>query len=184
MPAHGRRHKLLASPRKARETRAPGARRLSAGMRAPGVLRRPVHRARHGRQQERRRRQARFPLSSTRFLHLRHSCICRRSASYCEPGASAAQISPTANNLMSTLDTDHTPRTYHTVTYHTHTGVRLPPKCRPSGWHGGRRSFWTVLGAGRAGDPFQPPRKKWGSCLLYTSPSPRDKRQSRMPSSA
>ena len=24
----------------------------------------------------------------------------------------------------------------------------------------------------------------WGSCLLYTSPSPRDKRQSRMPSSA
>ena len=138
MPAHGRRHKLLASPRKARETRAPGARRLSAGMRAPGVLRRPVHRARHGRQQERRRRQSRFPLSSTRFLHLRHSCICRRSASYCEPGASAAQISPTANNLMSTLDTDHTPRTYHTVTYHTHTGVRLPPKCRPSGWHWGR----------------------------------------------
>ena len=106
--------------------------------RAPGVLRRPVHRARHGRQQERRRRQARFPLSSTRFLHLPHSCICRRSASYCEPGASAAQISPTANNLMSTLDTDHTPRTYHTVTYHTHTGVRLPPKCRPSGWHWGR----------------------------------------------
>jgi len=47
--------------------------------------------------------QARFSLSSTRFLHLRHSCICRRSASYCEPGASAAQISPTANNLMSTL---------------------------------------------------------------------------------
>ena len=24
----------------------------------------------------------------------------------------------------------------------------------------------------------------WGTCLLYTSPSPRDKRQSRMPSSA
>ena len=24
----------------------------------------------------------------------------------------------------------------------------------------------------------------WGGCLLYTSPSPRDKRQSRMPSSA
>ena len=29
------------------------------------------------------------------------------------------------------------------------------------------------------------PRAAWGiSCLLYTSPSPRDKRQSRMPSSA
>ena len=26
--------------------------------------------------------------------------------------------------------------------------------------------------------------RKLGSCLLYTSPSPRDKRQSRMPSSA
>ena len=25
---------------------------------------------------------------------------------------------------------------------------------------------------------------QWRSCLLYTSPSPRDKRQSRMPSSA
>ena len=25
---------------------------------------------------------------------------------------------------------------------------------------------------------------KWNACLLYTSPSPRDKRQSRMPSSA
>ena len=32
-----------------------------------------------------------------------------------------------------------------------------------------------------------PGGKKWtiyGTCLLYTSPSPRDKRQSRMPSSA
>ena len=27
-------------------------------------------------------------------------------------------------------------------------------------------------------------QRKRGSCLLYTSPSPRDKRQSRMPSSA
>ena len=27
-------------------------------------------------------------------------------------------------------------------------------------------------------------RRQKGSCLLYTSPSPRDKRQSRMPSSA
>ena len=27
-------------------------------------------------------------------------------------------------------------------------------------------------------------RKQRGTCLLYTSPSPRDKRQSRMPSSA
>ena len=28
------------------------------------------------------------------------------------------------------------------------------------------------------------PGQDWWSCLLYTSPSPRDKRQSRMPSSA
>ena len=33
--------------------------------------------------------------------------------------------------------------------------------------------------------PNQPYRKEfYNSCLLYTSPSPRDKRQSRMPSSA
>ena len=32
--------------------------------------------------------------------------------------------------------------------------------------------------------PFQPNAYSFGSCLLYTSPSPRDKRQSRMPSSA
>ena len=31
---------------------------------------------------------------------------------------------------------------------------------------------------------LQPVRDHFGSCLLYTSPSPRDKRQSRMPSSA
>ena len=31
-------------------------------------------------------------------------------ASYCEPGASAAQIQRTANNLMSTLDTDRSGR--------------------------------------------------------------------------
>ena len=29
-----------------------------------------------------------------------------------------------------------------------------------------------------------PKNKQWKTCLLYTSPSPRDKRQSRMPSSA
>ena len=29
-----------------------------------------------------------------------------------------------------------------------------------------------------------PKSMRWGACLLYTSPSPRDKRQSRMPSSA
>ena len=32
--------------------------------------------------------------------------------------------------------------------------------------------------------PQQRPAPPWDSCLLYTSPSPRDKRQSRMPSSA
>ena len=34
-------------------------------------------------------------------------------------------------------------------------------------------------------DPYDlPPIDTIGACLLYTSPSPRDKRQSRMPSSA
>ena len=32
--------------------------------------------------------------------------------------------------------------------------------------------------------PYKESMEKYGSCLLYTSPSPRDKRQSRMPSSA
>ena len=32
--------------------------------------------------------------------------------------------------------------------------------------------------------PVTSPKKTWEGCLLYTSPSPRDKRQSRMPSSA
>ena len=35
-----------------------------------------------------------------------------------------------------------------------------------------------------AGDLFDGERLSFQTCLLYTSPSPRDKRQSRMPSSA
>ena len=31
---------------------------------------------------------------------------------------------------------------------------------------------------------FQHQVEMWGSCLLYTSPSPRDRQKSRMPSSA
>ena len=31
---------------------------------------------------------------------------------------------------------------------------------------------------------LEPEKAQYGTCLLYTSPSPRDKRQSRMPSSA
>ncbi len=34
------------------------------------------------------------------------------------------------------------------------------------------------------GVDVKPPTGDWDDCLLYTSPSPRDKRQSRMPSSA
>ena len=39
----------------------------------------------------------------------------------------------------------------------------------------------THLESGRVGKQC---RERWNNCLLYTSPSPRDKRQSRMPSSA
>ena len=34
------------------------------------------------------------------------------------------------------------------------------------------------------GNPDRKPKRGFNGCLLYTSPSPRDKRQSRMPSSA
>ena len=41
-----------------------------------------------------------------------------------------------------------------------------------------------IAGTREAGDDPPVRRKKKYICLLYTSPSPRDKRQSRMPSSA
>ena len=54
----------------------------------------------------------------------------------------------------------------HTYTrYITHIQVYAPPPqvpvIRPA--LGKRGSYWTILGAGRAGDPSQPPRTKWGS---------------------
>ena len=41
-----------------------------------------------------------------------------------------------------------------------------------------------AVGAGEIADPVPDLIAKYPDCLLYTSPSPRDKRQSRMPSSA
>ena len=38
---------------------------------------------------------------------------------------------------------------------------------------------WLVSGMG-----IRPQTAMWGTCLLYTSPSPRDRQKSRMPSSA
>ena len=44
---------------------------------------------------------------------------------------------------------------------------------------------WRLSHVQKAGQNQETPKKsKEGTCLLYTSPSPRDKRQSRMPSSA
>ena len=43
---------------------------------------------------------------------------------------------------------------------------------------------YTDLCRGKRVDVFDLYYDKFGNCLLYTSPSPRDKRQSRMPSSA
>ena len=51
---------------------------------------------------------------------------------------------------------------------------------QPPGGRGATRSPWGVMDQGEAEDPVQIP----SSCLLYTSPSPRDQRGSRMPSSA
>ena len=45
----------------------------------------------------------------------------------------------------------------------------------------GNASVITLVGLGRGAQTLA---KNQLSCLLYTSPSPRDKRQSRMPSSA
>ena len=42
----------------------------------------------------------------------------------------------------------------------------------------------THVGASRSGNPANASQFDGWTCLLYTSPSPRDKRQSRMPSSA
>ena len=59
--------------------------------------------------------------------------------------------------------------------------------------HGGAGTSDAALAFGGSVTPFHQPQNKteeyngsgWSSgCLLYTSPSPRDKRQSRMPSSA
>ena len=46
-----------------------------------------------------------------------------------------------------------------------------------------RRSWFGSRGSARGRSPKPKPKKKKG-CLLYTSPSPRDQRGSRMPSSA
>ena len=61
-----------------------------------------------------------------------------------------------------------------------------------TGYHGGCYTFKRQKRAGGSeragvdvlGHAHEADHKKRNSCLLYTSPSPRDKRQSRMPSSA
>ena len=60
-------------------------------------------------------------------------------------------------------------------------GLRLPIDCEPG------KDCWIVRYVDH--DPGEGAKdytcgKMTGDCLLYTSPSPRDKRQSRMPSSA
>ena len=51
-------------------------------------------------------------------------------------------------------------------------GIRLQMQ---DGWH----TYWE--NPGDSGSPFE---ATWTTCLLYTSPSPRDRTRSRMPSSA
>ena len=53
--------------------------------------------------------------------------------------------------------------------------VKAKPRQRPSSWE-------TLASA--IGDSAETAAEPETDCLLYTSPSPRDKRQSRMPSSA
>ena len=62
-------------------------------------------------------------------------------------------------------------------------------------WWGKEEKYWIEISnkdkneehkkyRGDFGSDLRAPTKDWSGCLLYTSPSPRDMRRSRMPSSA
>ena len=53
-----------------------------------------------------------------------------------------------------------------------------------AGAKGGRKGQWSARKAQLAVQEYKRRGGGYKGCLLYTSPSPRDKRQSRMPSSA
>ena len=57
-------------------------------------------------------------------------------------------------------------------------------KLKKEGWH---ITYYTARGGASKVDYYQFTKNQlddWGCCLLYTSPSPRDRQRSRMPSSA
>ena len=62
----------------------------------------------------------------------------------------------------------------YTLTTHTQEQnrkrVSLPPLVPATGWHWGGEAAFNSLGAGRVGDPSQPPRKKWGSPTFSAYP--------------
>ena len=64
---------------------------------------------------------------------------------------------------------------------------RLPPNKHTKQFHNNHEKtnrFPRNYHTNNNHDNFHTSRNKYNNCLLYTSPSPRDKRQSRMPSSA
>ena len=99
-------------------------------------------------------------------------------------GMTPGTSTPTGTTETST-PTGTTPGgTTPTGTTPTDTGERSPPGLADL-WEG--RATLVVDESGPLGwSGFHFPSTWWhdGTCLLYTSPSPRDKRQSRMPSSA
>ena len=75
---------------------------------------------------------------------------------------------------------------------HAHLGLRVERRCRAEADHVERDVRKELLRVDLCDQPAHPEREHAEAaaeeqvelCLLYTSPSPRDKRQSRMPSSA
>ena len=97
----------------------------------------------------------------------------------------ARRVKPSAATLVNAATTAHMATTApavqpQTTIYTTTNKPRLPRSLRPSTINFVFLGLWP-----RHGSPMPSGfRKNLESCLLYTSPSPRDQRGSRMPSSA
>ena len=79
----------------------------------------------------------------------------------------------------------HSPLKYNTALRDLRSALRLIG-VDPTGYgeHSGRRGGTTAAAAKGTSIDELMIQGRWRSCLLYTSPSPRDRQKSRMPSSA